>query len=80
MSGWTGPQYPNNTGKQPGWPNLPIGNKWSEDCGDGQLYDIIQDPNEHSNLVHKQNECHGLIFINQPHYIEITAFRLVNRV
>lgn len=50
MSGWTGPTYPNGTGPQPLFPHSPIGT-WKHDCRAGCLYDIWEDPNEHSDLA-----------------------------
>ena len=43
-AGWTGPIYPNNT-KTPGIFNI------IEQCGDGCLYNIKQDPEERNNLA-----------------------------
>lgn len=47
MSGWTGPQYLNNTGTQPSY--IPPG--WVHDCGKGCLFNITSDPTEHVDLA-----------------------------
>jgi len=43
ISGWTGPQYPNNTGTI-------VGPALLENCIGGCLYNIIEDPTEHQEL------------------------------
>eukprot|EP00755_Sulcionema_specki_P037438 Sspe_Gene.22930::Locus_8817_Transcript_1_1_Confidence_1.000_Length_1687::g.22930::m.22930 len=54
QTGWTGPQYPNNTGLQPTYPALvPIGS-WKYNCNDGCLFDIFADPTEHNDLAPEQ--------------------------
>jgi arylsulfatase I/J len=53
MTGWTGVQYPNNTGQQPvEYPGLNIMG-WEYDCdkAGGCLYDIFADETEHVNLA-----------------------------
>jgi arylsulfatase B len=50
MSGWTGPQYPNNTGPMPTY--IPL--SWNHDCKTGELYDIMNDPTEHHNIALSQ--------------------------
>jgi len=62
QSMWTGPVYPNNTGIQPGVPGdadrgKPIGNSFDYDCGSkGCLFNIIDDPTEHEDIVTKEPE------------------------
>lgn len=54
MSGWTGPIYPNATGQQPLFPDLPNFppiRSWSYECGRGCLFDVFEDPTEHADIA-----------------------------
>jgi arylsulfatase B len=75
MTGWTGPQYPNNTGPMPTY--IPL--TWTHDCKDGELYDIMADPTEHHNIASMHPTVvvsmqKRLIELNQRNYMPARGF------